>query len=136
MRGSIRQRGETFTSYWHTTDPATGKRMQHSKGGFRTKGAAQKHLNGVVGKVEDGSWRPDQQATVKQLLVDQWLPAQKSRELRPATLAQYDNVITSWIVPNLGGVKVSALTPKMVTDQQRPPCLRLGAATYPGAQTG
>jgi len=116
MRGSIRQRGDTFTAYWFTSDPATGKRLQHTKGGFRTKGAAQKHLNATVGKVDEGSWRPDQQATVKQLLEDHWLPAQKSRELRPATIALNTMVVDSWIVPHLGGVRISALTPKHVTD--------------------
>ena len=34
MKGSIRKRGDTFTAYWFTTEPGTGKRRQHSKGGF------------------------------------------------------------------------------------------------------
>jgi integrase len=116
MKGSIRQRGETHTAYWFTLDPANGKRIQHTKGGFKTKGAAQKHLNLVVGKVEEGSWRPDTALTVKALLEEHWLPAQKSRELAPSTLAQYQMVVDSWLVPNIGGVRVSALTPKTVTE--------------------
>jgi integrase len=42
------------------------------------------------------------------------MPAQKARELRPATLAQYQGVIDSWIVPRLGGLKVASLTPATV----------------------
>jgi integrase len=116
MKGSIRQRGSTYTAYWSTTDPATGKRRQHSKGGFRTRKAAQAHLNGVLGKVEEGSWRPDQPLTVKELLEAHWLPAQRSRGLRPATLDHYENAVNAWIIPAIGGVKVPALTPRHVTE--------------------
>jgi len=109
-----RQRGSTHTAYWHTLDAATGNRVQHSKGGFNTKKAAKEHLNSIMGKVQEGSWQPDQPITVKELLDDHWLPAQKSRELRPTTIEQYTNVISAWIVPNIGGVKVPALTPATV----------------------
>ncbi len=68
MKGSIRKRGNTHTAYWFTVDPATGKRVQHSKGGFRTQGAAQEHLNELLGKVQAGTWTPDKKITVEQLL--------------------------------------------------------------------
>jgi integrase len=116
MRGSIRQRGALFTAYWSTSDPATGQRVQHTKGSFRTQGAARKHLNVVMPKVDDGSYRVDKPLTVSQLLTEHWLPAQKSRELRPSTLDQYALAVNSWIVPHIGGVRVSALTPKQVTE--------------------
>ena len=116
MKGSIKQRGETFTAYWFTNDPATGKRKQHSKGGFRIQGDAQKHLNSVLGRVDKGSWRPDTPMTVKELLEDHWLPSQASQGLRGATMAQYRLVVRAWLVPNIGGTPVSALTPKIVSD--------------------
>jgi integrase len=116
VRGTIRQRGDTYTALWHLNDPATGKRRQHSKGGFRTQGEAQTHLNRVLGKVADGAWRPDKPLTVTQLLDEHWLPAQESRGLRPATMAQYRTVADAWIKPNLGAVKVAALTPAHVTN--------------------
>lgn len=115
MRGFIRQRGVTFTAYWSTTDPASGQRKQHTKGGFSTKGAARKHLNLVVGKVTEGSWRPDQPLTVRDLLVTHWLPAQKARGLRPSTIAMYQGAIEWYLVPRLGAVKVAALTPADMT---------------------
>ncbi len=87
MRGSIRQRGSSYTAYWFVCRPADGKRVQHTRGGFATKGAARKHLNSILGQVQDGKWRPDAALTVRQLLLDYWLAAQKARELRPATLA-------------------------------------------------
>jgi integrase len=60
--------------------------------------------------------QPDKPITVKELLEDHWFPAQKSRELRPTTLQQYRNVMKAWIVPNIGGVKVAALTPAIVNE--------------------
>jgi integrase len=111
VRGSIRQRGETHTCYWFVVDPGTGKRRQHSKGGFKTKGAAQKYLNVVLPKVDDGSWRPDQALTVKQLLIEHWLPAQKARNLRATTLASYEGTAEWYLIPALGAKKVAALTP-------------------------
>lgn len=115
MKGLIRQRGRTFTAYWHLIDPATSKWRQHTKGGFKTKGAAQQHLNRVLGKVADNSWRPDKPLTVAQLFDEHWLPAQEARGLRPATLSQYRRVADAWIKPNIGGVRVAALTPAHVT---------------------
>ncbi|MGO8685135.1 MAG: tyrosine-type recombinase/integrase [Thermoleophilia bacterium] len=97
-------------------DGATGKRVQHNKGGFKTKGAAQKHLNAVLAKVDQGTWRPDKPFSVRELLVDQWLAAQRARELRPTTIAGYENAINQWILPHIGGVRVAALTPGIVVD--------------------
>lgn len=44
MRGSVRKRGTTYTWYLNAYDPMTGKRRQHSKGGFRTKKECQEAL--------------------------------------------------------------------------------------------
>lgn len=114
MRGFVRQRSEcgAFTAYWESRDPATGRRRQHSKGGFPTKKAATAHLNQVVGKVQAGDWRPDQALTVSALLVEHWLPTQKTRELRTTTLAEYRGVIDHWIVPQLGATKSPSSRPR------------------------
>jgi integrase len=101
-------------AYWFTTDAATGKRRQHSKGGFRTQKDAQSHLNDVLSKVERGEWKPDKKMTVKQLLENHWLPAKCSEGLRPATLALYQNATRAWVVPQLGGVDVLSLTPAVM----------------------
>ena len=75
MKGMVRQRGKTWTAYWWTPDPATGTSKQHSKGGFDTKTAAQKHLTATVAKVHAGEWSPEHKLTVRELLKDHWLPA-------------------------------------------------------------
>ena len=110
------KRGNTWTAYWYVSDPATGKRKQYSKSGFKLQKDAKAHLATVVTKVNEGSWNPEKLITVKSLLVQHWLPTQKSNGLRQTTIVQYRNVISAWIVPHLGGVKVVHLTPEMVTD--------------------
>jgi integrase len=110
MKGSTRKRGNTWTAYWFTTDPGTGKRKQHTKGGFRTQRAAQEHLNDTLGKVQTGTWAPDKKLTVKELLTD-WLAAKKSQGLAPTTLAQYRNVVDSWLVPKIGALELRHLSP-------------------------
>ncbi|HEX6392975.1 MAG TPA: tyrosine-type recombinase/integrase [Acidimicrobiales bacterium] len=110
MKGSTIKRGNTWTAYWFTTDPATGKRRQHSKGGFRTKNDAQRHLNGIIDKVERGEWKPDKKMTVEQLLAE-WLAAKRSEGLRENTTAMYGNVIDGWLLPHVGKLKLDQLTP-------------------------
>jgi integrase len=115
MRGFVRKRGKTFAACWESRDPATGARRQHTKSGFRTMGDANGHLNNVLGRVQDGSWTPDRPLTVRELLEEHWLPAQRTRGLRPATLDQYGHVVEDWIVPHIGALRVAGLKPASVT---------------------
>ena len=76
---------------------------------------AQRHLNTVLGKVEEGSWRTDKPLTVAERLIEHWLPAQRSRGLRPNTDSHQSMVVQSWIRPYIGGTKVAALAPLVVS---------------------
>jgi Arm DNA-binding domain len=55
MRGSVRQRGSTYTWYLFTPDPVTGQRRQHSKGGYRTKKECQAALNDALAALRVGT---------------------------------------------------------------------------------
>lgn len=111
MKGSTIKRGSTWTSYWSTNDPATGKRRQHSKGGFRIQKDARAHLNSIMDQVGHGAWRPDAKLTVRQLMEDYWLPAKTAEGLRPATASLYRRAIGTWLVPHVGALDVRQLTP-------------------------
>jgi integrase len=129
MRGSTIKRGNTWTSYWSMTDPATGNRRQASKGGFRTQREAQAHLTAVMPSVQAGTFRPDGKLTVNAVL-EEWLAAKTSEGLRPGTLNMYGDVIAGWLVPNIGGLKLTELSPKvageLVTKLRSPEGSRLG----------
>ena len=109
MKGFIRPRGKGFTAYWSTTD-GNGQRHQHTKGGFRTQGDAQKYLNGILPQVDQGKGRPDRRMTVEQLLTD-WLAAKASEGLKPCTVGMYRNVVNGWVIRYVGGLRVDQLTP-------------------------
>jgi integrase len=129
MQGSTRKRGERWTAYWFMSDPATGKRKQHSKGGFRTRKEAQDHLTSVLPSVASGTYKPDGKLTVEQLL-GQWKAAKASEGLRIGTLTMYGGVIDGWLVPNVGGLRVNQLTPsvagELVSKLRSPSGSRLG----------
>lgn len=115
MKGSTLRRGKTWTAYWSTIDPASGSRRQHTRGGFRTKKAAQEHLNTILVDVDNNTWTAQpRNITLGAYLMSEWLPAQRSRGLRPTTLAQYRGVIEHWIVPHVGGLQLAALSPAHV----------------------
>lgn len=106
----VLKRGDTWTAYWYSTDGATGKRKQHSKGGYRTKKEAQAKLVEVLPALTAGTWRPDSPMTVEQLLREHYLPARKSEGLRPTTLSQYTNASDAWIIPHIGQMAARQLT--------------------------
>lgn len=110
MKGSTRRRGSTWTAYWSVKDLGTGKRVQHSRGGFRTQRLAQEHLTEVLAKVNKGEWRPDTQLTVQALLLEHWLPSRRA-SLRPSTVSLYRRAVENWIVPNIGAVELRRLVP-------------------------
>lgn len=135
MKGSTLKRGATWTAYWSTTDPATGKRRQHSKGGFASQRAARSHLNGLLERVEAGAWRPDAKVTVAQLL-DNWHAAKVSEGLGPNTAAMYRTVIDSWVVPHIGGLRLDQLSPvvagRLVDELRSPAGSRHGRGALSG----
>ncbi|MCU1400091.1 MAG: integrase family protein, partial [Acidimicrobiales bacterium] len=92
-------------------DPATGKRRQVSKQGFRTKGLAEAALRAVTGDIDDGTVAPRTTRTLGDFL-DEWLLLQKDR-LRPTTLHSYAMAIER-IKRGLGHAKLQALTPLQI----------------------
>ncbi len=112
------QRGKTHTAYWFTIDPATGKRVQHSKGGFPKQKAARTHLNTILSKVEEGLWTPNSKMTVKEFVDSTWLPsldaAAAGGSLKPTTVAFYRHIVMRYVLTPLGGVKLASLAATML----------------------
>lgn len=121
MTGSVRKRGTTWTAYWTIRGPE-GQRVQRTKGGFRTKRAAQGHLTTVIGAVQDGTYSEptDKKITLAAFLHNHWLPAVRSGSTRSGaprratTIASYVNAVEKWIIPHIGGERLVALTPAHV----------------------
>jgi integrase len=97
------------------TDPSTGKRKQVTRGGFKTKREAQAAATDLVSQMNAGTWTDDHGMTVGAWL-ETWLDRKVANGLRPATARLYQQHITDYLAPNLGGVRLRDLRPGHVSD--------------------
>jgi integrase len=110
MRGFTRKRGKTWTALWDQYDPATGRRQQKSKGGFRTQKEAQQHLATVITRVAEGTYVEPSKQPLARFLQDEWLPSIKNT-VRPLTSARYRHVVEKHVATrDIGSVPLRALS--------------------------
>ncbi|UOG20521.1 site-specific integrase [Gordonia amicalis] len=109
MRGSIKK---SESSWYYVVDlgrdPATGKRRQERKRGFRTKRDAQEALDERLAEVRTGAVVVDRSLTVAAYL-NQWLDAKRMAGVRPTTLHSYRRHIDLYFVPHFGNVRLRDL---------------------------
>jgi hypothetical protein len=60
---NVKHRGDTYTYYLYVTD-YTGKRQQHSKGGFKTQREAEEARVAALAAVQNGSYVKPEKQTV------------------------------------------------------------------------
>ena len=117
-RGAIGKREGKRGVRWHYVVDLDaredGKRRQLFKGGFLTEREATDALHKLVGDVARGEHVDSTRLTVSRFLVDQWLPAQHGRELRASTLASYESVCKTHLIPQLGTIQLQRLTPAQI----------------------
>ena len=115
MRGHIRTRTKAgrpvYMATFEVTDPATGQRRQRSAGTHRTRRAAEEALTAALGKVQRGTWSDPSKMTLHEFLVEEWLA---TLDHRPNTLDNYAAMVQGWIIPALGGYRLTQLTPEVV----------------------
>ena len=118
--GSIRkktktQNGKTYT-WWEarvTTgyDPGTGKQIQRSVSGKTQREVAQK-LREISVEIDKRTYLAPTKLTVKDWL-DTWVK-EYLEDIKPSTKYLYTRNVEMYIIPNLGSVKLDALTSPMV----------------------
>ncbi|MAU82828.1 MAG: site-specific integrase [Gordonia sp.] len=89
-------------------DPATGKRRQERKRGFRTKREAEEARDERRAEVRTGVVAIDQRLTLAEYL-ESWLAAKEQAGIRPTTLRSYRQHVESYIVPHIGKVRLRDL---------------------------
>ena len=88
MRGHVHKRGQTWTYVVDGgRDPATGRRRQRTKGGFRTKRLAEEARSAALQSMHDGSFVATDPQTVGEW-IDRWLVAMAPK-IRASTLRDY-----------------------------------------------
>src|SRR5919106_4498279 len=108
-RGSVRKRGSSWTVVVDVgPDPVTGRRRQKSKGGFRTRKAAEAALRELVASVDAGGYVERSTRTVGDYL-DEWLDVVQPR-LRPTSWNSYRQAVAH-IKGRIGAVPLQSLVP-------------------------
>lgn len=94
-----------------TQDAATGKRRQHRRHFAGTKPEAKTYLSKIEAEIKKGEYDVDlEQATIREYL-EKWLKEYCKPNLAYRTYESYSGTIHNHILPNLGGLKLSALKP-------------------------
>jgi integrase len=92
------------------TDQGGTRRKQATKGGFPTKGAAQRWARDQLSKLDRGTYVTPSRQTVSEYLAD-WLKAFRAR---PSTLESYARNVRHHLVPALGTLRLDHLGPEHV----------------------
>ena len=112
MRGCISKRKNG--TYAYTIEigkhPETGKRRQKMKAGFATRKEAENALTKALSEICRGSYVEQTKETVQEYFTK--FLAMKRQNLRPGTVKTYKWLINYHIIPLLGQIQVSKLTPQ------------------------
>jgi hypothetical protein len=115
VRNCRKQHGSWAFTVDASTDPATGKRKQITRSGFRTKDEAEEELAAVLATVRAGSWTDGRGITVAEFL-GRWLDEQAARGRAPKTLAGYRSHVELLWKPRLGKLRLRDLRRGHVED--------------------
>ena len=102
-------------------DPKTGKRRQQRRGGFRTQDEAAEELDKVIGKVRRHEPVDDRMTVGEWLtfwLAEKTKPSGASaagRKIRPNTAAVYKQHVNDYLIPELGRIQLTKLTPEHIS---------------------
>ena len=91
----------------------TEERRRQTKAGFATRRECLAEMNSLLVAVEQQRYRAPTKATIREYLVDQWLPAVKAT-IRPSTYNSYVQHVECHIVPHIGSVKLQKLSGSQV----------------------
>jgi integrase len=101
-------------------DPGTGHRIRvklpgRGKAPYATKREAEQAAARVALERSDGAVADSRYATLNEFLTDRWLPARRVRGLKSTTLASYEWIVSAYILPRLGALKLGDIKPHHVT---------------------
>ncbi len=89
---------------------SAGKRLQVKRSGFATKNAANQALAELLDQSNKGQVAHDDRQTVATFLTD-WLDAKERQGLRPTTVRSYRGHLDTYLIPELGHLRLRDLRP-------------------------
>lgn len=109
MRGYVVKKGKQYYAViYEGVDPTTGRERRQWHPGGPVKRDAERLVNELVKRKDDGTYRGPDRLTVGEYLTQRWLPAQVS-QLSPATFDSYRRNIELHVIPRIGGVPLQKL---------------------------
>ena len=114
MRGTVtKKRNRWYIVVDIGRDAETGRRRQKWHGSWGSKREAQAALPAIVGSIHAGTYVEPEHATVAEFLLDEWLPAART-SLKPSTVELYRTLVSAYIKPRIGGVRLQKLSPALL----------------------
>jgi integrase len=105
----VHRRGKTWAYVVDVgRDPATGRRRQQTKSGFRTKRAAEDAMSETIGALNDGSYVASDPRTLGEW-IERWLVTMAPK-VRSSTLRDYRGSLGR-VTDRLGHIRLQALRP-------------------------
>src|SRR5919198_3810400 len=111
-RGCVIPRDGGYTAIWDEPRGDDGKRRQRTKGGFKTKKAAEEFLRNQLSRIDQSTYTPLTKLTLGEFLREKWLPA---LNVRVPTKDNHERNIARHVIPALGGLRLQALTTDQLT---------------------
>ena len=108
-RNNVRKRGDSWTYYLYVTE-GDGTRRQISKGGFRTRREAEAARVEAVNARNEGTFVRPKRVTVREYLLDEWLPSVRPPTIEESTYRSYERYINLHVVTYIGAIQLQALT--------------------------
>jgi integrase len=112
-RGSVIKRGSTYTVVLDVGRDENGKRLRRWHSGFRTKNEAEQARTRLMSALDAGTYTEPTKLTFGAFVKDKWLPA-LAATVRPNTLAMYRINLDKHIVPALGHIRLTKLSPEQL----------------------
>jgi hypothetical protein len=115
VRGYVVKKGKQYYAViYEGVDPTTGKERRQWHPGGPVKRDAERLVNELVKRKDDGTYRGPDRLTVGEYLTQRWLPNQVS-QLSPATFDSYRRNIELHVIPRIGGVPLQSWRPRTWT---------------------
>jgi integrase len=109
VRGYVVKKGNQYYAViYEGIDPTTGKERRRWHPGGPLKRDAERLVNELVKRKDDGTYRGPDRLTLGEYLTQRWLPGQAS-QLSPATFDSYRRNIELHVIPRIGGVPLQKL---------------------------
>jgi len=112
-RGSMQKKGNRFYAVISTTDPTTGKRRRQWTSVEGGRKDAERKLTELLSSLDKGSYTLPHRTTIAKYL-ERWLADYARPNLAPRTAEGYEFIVRRHIVPALGSVKLTQLTPAQI----------------------